>query len=37
MDNSVFYAKKEDGSRQLPKQDPAGTYHVEGELRVCAG
>jgi hypothetical protein len=37
MDNSVFYVKKGDGSRQLPKQDMAGTYHVDGELRVCAG
>jgi hypothetical protein len=37
MDNSVFYVKKEDGSRQLPQQDRAGTYHVDGELRVCAG
>jgi hypothetical protein len=37
MDNSVYYAKKDDGSRQLPRQDPCGIYHVEGELRVCAG
>jgi hypothetical protein len=37
MDNSVFYVKKEDGSRQLPQQDMAGIYHVDGELRVCAG
>jgi hypothetical protein len=37
MDNSVFYAKKEDGSRQLPTKDERGVYHVEGELRVCAG
>jgi hypothetical protein len=37
LDNSVFFAKTEDGSRQMPHQDAAGTFHVEGELRVCAG
>jgi hypothetical protein len=37
LDNSVFYVKTEDGSRHLPRQDGDGVFHVDGELRVCAG
>jgi hypothetical protein len=36
LDNSTFFSKTEDGSRQMPRQDPAGLFHLEGELRVCA-
>jgi hypothetical protein len=36
LDNSAFFSKTEDGSRQMPRQDPAGRFHLEGELRVCA-
>jgi hypothetical protein len=34
LDNSTFFSKTEDGSRQMPRQDPAGLFHLEGELRV---
>jgi hypothetical protein len=34
MDNSTFYVRKEDGSRQLPVVKEDGTVHLDGELQV---
>jgi hypothetical protein len=35
LDNSVFYARAEDGSRVLPRKGADNWYHVEGELQIC--
>jgi hypothetical protein len=35
IDNSSFYVRGNDGSRQLPKKT-GDDYHLEGELFVCA-
>jgi hypothetical protein len=35
LDNSCFYAKQEDGSRQLPKMGPDDICHIEGEVQVA--
>jgi hypothetical protein len=35
MDNSTFFARAEDGSRNLPKRGLDEKFHVEGELLVC--
>jgi hypothetical protein len=35
LENSCFYVKQEDGSRQLPKKGPDEVFHIEGEVQVC--
>jgi hypothetical protein len=35
LDNSVFYARAEDGSRALPKKGADDKYHIQGELQIC--
>jgi hypothetical protein len=36
LDGSTFFAKKEDGSRVLPRKGDDGIYHVEGDLVVAS-
>jgi hypothetical protein len=36
LDGSTFFAKKEDGSRMLPRKGDDGVYHVEGDLVVAS-
>jgi hypothetical protein len=35
MDNSTYFARAENGSRNLPKKGEDDKFHVEGELQVC--
>jgi hypothetical protein len=35
LDNSCFYARSEDGSRQLPRNGVDGVFHMEGDVQVC--
>jgi hypothetical protein len=36
LDNSCFYAKQDDGSRQLPKMSTDDICHIEGEVQVAS-
>jgi hypothetical protein len=36
LDNSIYYTRRGDGSRVLPKKLEDGHYHVEGELVVAS-
>jgi hypothetical protein len=36
LDSSIFYTKRSDGSRVLPKKMQDGWFHVEGELVVAS-
>jgi hypothetical protein len=36
LDSSIFYTRKTDGSKELPRKGEDGKYHVEGELVVCS-
>ena len=35
LDNSVFFAQGEDGSRSLPRKEKDGTFHVEGDVTIA--
>jgi hypothetical protein len=35
LDNSTFYAKSEDGSRQLPRRGEDDIFHMVGDVQVC--
>jgi hypothetical protein len=36
LDSNIFYVRGPDGSRELPKKEDDGKYHVKGELVVCS-
>jgi hypothetical protein len=35
FDSSCFFARTEDGSRMMPRKQPDGRFHIQGELVVC--
>jgi hypothetical protein len=35
LENSSFYVKHEDSSRQLPRRGEDNIFHIDGEVQVC--